>query len=94
MTDRKVIQLVSKKLDEKFLNSKYQRFSNYARSKRKILKEIRISLEYVLVCYLEAIEVKVIDVMDINRIAIYLNFTDKTLNKKVTIYYECKGDND
>ena len=91
MSDPTIIRKVSKKLDEKFLNSKYKRFIDYAKSKRKILKEIKSSLEYVLVDYLHEVDVTIIDLIDLNQIVIYINLIDKELNKKVTLYYEMKG---
>lgn len=92
MTDSTIIKKVSRKFDEKILNSKYKRFLNYSKSKRKILKEIRTSLGYVLVDYLEKINVKIIDIININKIVIYIELTDKELNNKINLYYEFRGD--
>lgn len=91
MTDSTIIRKVSKKLDEKLLNGKYKRFIDYTKSKRMIMKEIRSSLEYVLVDYLEEVNVSIIDLIDLNQIVIYINLIDQNSYKKLTLYYEMKG---
>lgn len=93
MTVNKVLEKVKIELDKKFLNRKKPRFINYNNIKRKVIKELKKKLNYIVVKVFEEVEIIVLDLINNDKTVIYINFIDHVFDNELKIYYEFFGDN-